>query len=190
MNTIRKLGAHELTRYSDHLLRLNADDRYLRFGAQIDDNAITRHVHTKSKDKKIILAAFDDAGEVIAACELALIRNQNSFFANYGEIGLSVESAYRGKGLGTDLFERALLVARNRRVKLLTSYCLTRNGFMMRIAKAHGMQIVTEYGSSEATLKLELYDASTVFAEMLGEGMAIADATTKIFRTMWFNHGR
>jgi hypothetical protein len=70
MNTIRKLGVLELQKYSDHLLRLNADDRYLRFGARIDDAAIIRHVQTKSKDKKIILAAFDDKLNVIAACEV------------------------------------------------------------------------------------------------------------------------
>jgi RimJ/RimL family protein N-acetyltransferase len=188
MNTIRKLSPLELYRYSDHLLRLNSDDRYLRFGSQVDDSAIIRHVNSKSKDKKIILAAFDDNLNVIAACEVAFLLNKNSIFADTAEIGLSVESSHRNKGLGTDLFERALIVARNRRVKVFTSYCLTRNGFMMRIAKAHGMKIITEYGSSEASLELELYDATTVFAEMLGEGMAIADATTKMFTIMWWNN--
>jgi RimJ/RimL family protein N-acetyltransferase len=185
MNTIRKLGLLELQKYSDHLLRLNADDRYLRFGAKVNDNAIVSHVHTKTKDKKIILAAFDNQLNVIATCEIAFMRKPNSFFADMAEIGLSVEVAHRGQGLGSELFERALIIARNRRVKLFTSYCLTRNGFMMRIAKAHGMRIESDHGSSEATMELTKYDASTVLAEMLGEGMAIVDHTTAMMRTIW-----
>jgi len=186
MNTIRKLGVLELQKYSDHLLRLNADDRYLRFGARIDDAAIIRHVQTKSKDKKIILAAFDDKLNVIAACEVAFILNKNSVFADVAEIGLSVEVGQRGQGLGTELFERALIVARNRRVKVFTSYCLTRNGFMMHIAKAHGMHIETDHGSSEATVQLDAYDASSVLEEMLGEGMAMVENTNNMIRNMWF----
>jgi RimJ/RimL family protein N-acetyltransferase len=187
MNTIRKLGLLELSKYSDHLLRLNVDDRYLRFGAQVNDNAIIRHVKTKSKDKKIILAAFDDQLNVIAACELAFILNKNSIFADVAEIGLSVEESHRGKGLGTELFERALIVARNRKVKLFSSYCLTRNGFMMRIAKVHGMHIETDHGSSEGTIQLPTYNASSVFEEMLGEGMAIVENANSLIRNMWLN---
>jgi RimJ/RimL family protein N-acetyltransferase len=185
MNSIRKLDKLELPKYSDHLLRLNADDRYLRFGSQVDDATIIRHV-SDTKYKKIILAAFDDALNIIAACEVAFIMPSNAISADTAEIGLSVEESHRGKGLGTELFNRALVVCRNRRVKTLLSYCLTRNRFMMRIAKAHGMQIHTEYGSSEATMTLNHYTAATVFEEMLGEGMAIIENTNAIFRNTWF----
>lgn len=185
MNTIRKLDRLEITKYSDHLLRLNADDRYLRFGSQVDDNMIIRHV-ADTNYKKIILAAFDDALNIIAACEVAFIMRSKAISADTAEIGLSVEEIHRGKGLGTELFKRALIVCRNRRVKTLMSYCLTRNRFMMRIAKAHGMQIHTEYGSSEATIELPHYTAATVLEEMLGEGMAIIENTNAIFRNTWF----
>jgi RimJ/RimL family protein N-acetyltransferase len=186
MNTIRKLDTLEIKKYSDHLLRLNADDRYLRFGSQIDDATIIRHVTAKSNYKKIILAAFDDALNIIAACEVAFIITKNSAMADTAEIGLSVEQAFRGRGLGTELFKRALVVARNRRIKLLMSYCLTRNSFMMKIAKAHGMQIHTEYGSSEATMELPQCTVASVLEEMLGEGMAIAENYNAIFRNTWF----
>jgi len=186
MNTIRKLSQLELQKYSDHLLRLNSDDRYLRFGSQITDDMIIKHVISKSKDKKIILAAFDDnTFNIIAACEVAFIISSDSYNAETAEIGLSVEDNFRGRGLGTELFKRALIVARNRRVKTLLSYCLTRNKFMMRIAKAHGMQIHTEYGSSEASIQLPQPSAASLFEEMLGEGMAIAENYNAILRNTW-----
>jgi hypothetical protein len=57
---------------------------------------------------------------------------------------------------------------------------------MMHIAKAHGMHIANDHGSSEATIQLDAYDASSVLEEMLGEGMAIVENTNNMIRNMWF----
>jgi GNAT superfamily N-acetyltransferase len=186
MNTIRRLYAHELKHYSDHLCRLNADDRYLRFGCQQTDDAILNHVNTKDGIQRLVLAAFDEYHNVVAACEIAFLGDAHSFFAERAEIGLSVEEGHRGKGLGTELFERAMVVCRNRRVKILMSYCLTRNGFMMKIAKTHNMKIVSECGASEATLQLDEADILTYFMEMVGESMALADEYNSIIRKTIF----
>jgi GNAT superfamily N-acetyltransferase len=186
MNTIRMLNTYEQVKYGDHLLRLNADDRYLRFGSMVDDAFIIKHATIKHDSGRMVLAAFDEDQNVIAACEICLLGKYYLFNVDEAEIGLSVEKEHRGRRLGTMLFEHAMVVCRNRRVKVLKSYCLTRNGFMMKIAKAHNMQIVNEYGDSEATLELEKADVLSYFVELVGESMALADEYTSIIRKTWF----
>ncbi len=44
MPCMRTLTASELPKYRDHLLRLDAEDRRLRFGYPISDEAIQGHV--------------------------------------------------------------------------------------------------------------------------------------------------
>lgn len=147
---IKILSQKELNLYGDHLLRLNEHDRHLRFGCMITDGAILNHVHASDPTKRAILASCNDEGEVIAACEVCFIPYKGSTRA---EIGVSVNDGYRGHGLGSALFKRAVDICQQRQIHSLVSYCAAHNTFMMRIARTQGMTIEVQYGETEATLK-------------------------------------
>jgi RimJ/RimL family protein N-acetyltransferase len=173
--SIRKIRSLELHQYSDHLLRLSTEDRYLRFGYAITDEAIIRYVATQYRIKQIVIGAYTTNNQLVAAIELVFDTSKYVLTNEIAEIGLSVEDGYRGNGLGSDLFQRAIVIARNRQVSKLISHCLTRNKWMMRIAKKHGMTVVSDYGESQASIDLPPADAITVMGEVLGDGMALWD---------------
>jgi predicted acetyltransferase len=172
---IRRLASQELTLYSDHLKRLGPDDRYLRFGYQISDEQIVRYVETQFRTKSTVMAHFDDDQNVIAAMEIVYSESKFHLNNEMAEIGLSVEEDHRGKGLGTLLFKRALILARNRGVKTMVSHCLSQNRFMMRIAKANGMTIHSESGDSTGSVELSPPNVESILKECIGEGMGLWD---------------
>ncbi len=175
MSAIRKLSSLELGLYEEHLKRLSPDDRYLRFGYMITDAQIHRYVVSQMRIRSTILASFDNELNVIAAIEIVYDDSKYMSTNTVAEIGLSVEDGHRGKGLGSDLFRRALILARNRGVKSLVSHCLAQNRFMRKIAVANGMSLHSDGGDATGTLALPPADAQTVFDELLGEGMGMWD---------------
>lgn len=175
--TIRTLSSYELPKYAAHLRRLNAEDRYLRFGYAITDGQIGQYVASQFRTKSAVLAIFDDNLDVVAAMEVVYDFGKNSQTNTLAEIGLSVEEGHRGQGYGSTLFERALVQARNRGCKTLVSHCLSQNRFMMRIARKNGMEVHTEYGQSTGELALDKADSVSIIEEMVGEGMGMWDYT-------------
>lgn len=143
MHCITYLAPYELPKYVDHLLRLNAEDRRLRFGFAIDDAGIRAHVAHLDVRGNRILAQVDDDGRVVGAAHIALIDQRTAEFA------FSVDLAWRGRGLGGRLFDRAVLWARNRGVRIAHVYCLADNHIMRQIARKAEAEIHTEAGESE-----------------------------------------
>lgn len=171
----RRLASHELNLYAEHLTRLGPDDRYLRFGYRISDEQIARYVETQFRTKSTVIAHFDADLKVVAAIEIVYSESKFHLNNEMAEIGLSVEEAHRGQGLGTLLFKRALILARNRGVKTMVSHCLSQNRFMMRIARDNGMTIHSESGDSTGTMELTPRTPDSILKECIGEGIAMWD---------------
>lgn len=188
MKTIRKLATLELQKYADHLKRLGDEDRYLRFASPLTDDRIQRYVDTQFRTKQTVLAAFDDANNVIAAIEVVFDNSRYSFNNELAEIGLSVEAGYRGQGLGSELFKRAVMLARNRGAKTLVSHCLSQNRWMMRIARKHKMLVHREGSDSTGELVLLPATSCTIMGEVVGDGMALWDFALKQVPLL-FNYG-
>jgi hypothetical protein len=70
IHCIRTMTAGELPKYRSHLLRLDAEDRRLRFGFQTDDDQIDRHVRGIDLRKDRILVQVDDDLNVVAAVHM------------------------------------------------------------------------------------------------------------------------
>lgn len=155
---VRKLYAHERPLYADHLRRLPANDRHLRFASShVSDDVIESYVAGITEDD-LILAALD--GErVLGAVHVAL----NGAVA---EIGISVDADHRAAGIGTELLAQAVAFARNRRAEKLYTFCLSENRSMVALARRSGMELRCDSGEAEAFLDLPPPDSLTVSTEV------------------------
>jgi GNAT superfamily N-acetyltransferase len=143
---IRFLPHSEYSLYAAHLKRLDDHDRYMRFNYQISDAQIESHVIQCGLADTHIFAFVEDS-MAIAAIEVVMSNAS-------AEVGLSVESNFRGQKLGTRLFEVALGFSYGRGARIMYSHCLTHNRFMTRLARSMGMDVKSELGESTGELVL------------------------------------
>ena len=154
MDTARMLMPAEMALYRDHLLRLNAGDRRLRFGMMVNDAAIEAFVARISPWDTRIIACFNHRLEVIAAVQVSVLDGPLAEFA------FSVDEAERGRGLGTALMNRALVWARNRGISRVCVCCRAENQAMRRIARRVGVTVDTNAGDVEGFLDVPRLDVS------------------------------
>ncbi len=173
--TTRTLSDIERPQYAAHLKRLSGDDRYLRFSYMIQDQGIDKYVAQQITEHSTIIGAFDENANVIAAIVIEYNKGKFDHSNDIAEIGLSVELEYRGLGLGTQLFERALVQARNRGTTTLISHCLSQNRFMNKIATKSHMTVQSSYGESTGSLLLESRDLQSIDDELVGESLGMWD---------------
>src|SRR6476620_10512063 len=133
---IRSLGPAHRARIATHLLALDADDRYLRFGYTATDEQIGRYVEDLDFDRDDIFGIYNRKLELIAMAHLAFSRDPNA--NRCAEFGVSVLAKGRGRGYGSRLFERAVMHARNEGVDLLFIHALSENTVMLKIARHAG----------------------------------------------------
>lgn len=147
---IRTLGAADRDSLLRHLLALDAQDRYLRFGHAANDRHVAVYARGIDVERDELFGVFNRRLELVALAHLAL----GDAASGEAEFGVSVLPEGRGKGIGTRLFERAATVARNRGLHTLRLHCLSRNAAMMRIAQRAGMRVRAADGEAEATLQI------------------------------------
>lgn len=142
IGTTRKLYATEYHRYRDHLLRLDADSRRMRFGMHVDDAFITDYSRRLNDLKSIVYGHIVD-GEVRAAAELRPLAVNARGEA---EAAFSVEKEWQDSGIGTDLLGRLVRAARNRSISRVYMNCLAENRKMQAVAKKHDAILQFENG--------------------------------------------
>jgi RimJ/RimL family protein N-acetyltransferase len=173
MNITRLLTPAELGLYRDHLLRLSAEDRRLRFNISLDDEAIVAYVAQINLWDTRIIARFDHRLAVIAAVQITVIEGR------LAELAFTVDEAERGRGLATTLMRRALLWARNRTIRHVCMQFLTENQAVRRVARRVGMTIVTEAGNAEADIALPPPTALSLAWEFAAEHVGLWDYLLK-----------
>ena len=149
MATISFLGGHfrklwhvEREEFLDHLLRLDPLSRRSRFGAEISDDFIASYAHTALNENCRIWGYFGPRGNLRGTGELKRFQED----PHSAEAAFTVEPQYRGKGVGTELFNRVLLSAQNRNVRHLYLNCLGENIEMQSIARKFEAVLVFEQG--------------------------------------------
>jgi len=90
------------------------------------------------------------------------------------ELGLSVLPGFRGDGLGSELFARAVMHLRNRGIREVFIHCVTENAAIMHLARKHGMRLVYDGSESDAYLELAPSTPQSIFAEWYQEQQAQA----------------
>ena len=171
--SIRRLWPVERRLFTDHLLRLNAEDRLLRFQGHTGDTAIDAYVESLDWFAGVVIAFFVD-GDVRAAAHLAWTRGA---LVRTGEIGLSVEAPFRRRGVGTALLRRAMTVARNRFVSDVELLCMPENTAMRRVAAHLGLKWKVTSGQAESAAHLHWPDQLSLFDEMLSETEGLVRAS-------------
>lgn len=148
-----------------HFLALDADDRRLRFGAALADDAIRQLEQRIDFERDEIFGIADDELRLTGVVHVA-------FYPRMAELGLSVLPGARGRGVGNALFERAVTHLVNRGVRQVFVHCLSENGAMMHLARRHGMRIVRDGGETDAWLALPGPTPGSVFTEWFQERQA------------------
>ena len=170
-----RLAARDRTALRHHFLSLEGEDRRLRFGASLADEAIALYVERIDFERDTVIAVRGDGGRLAGVIHVA-------FGESAAELGLSVLARHRGHGIGKALFARAVAHLRNRNVREVFVHCLAENQAMMHLAQRSGMRMARDGGESEARLLLEPPDAGTMFHEWLHEHQSAALALFKGFR--------
>jgi len=155
-----------------HLLELDAEDRRLRFGCAMADEAIEHYVRDIDFERDALFGIYGEHLGLAGACHVA----QTDDLA---EFGVSVSPAHRRRGIGSALVARAALHARNVGIGTLFMHCLSENTGMKRIARQLGMSIVTQCGEADGTLELPGGTFASMFDEMALQGVALYDYSLK-----------
>lgn len=175
---IRSLGAGHRARIGAHLLSLDAQDRYLRFGYAANDEQIRRYVDQLDFERDEIFGIFNRGLELLAMAHLAFIPNEPGTPAG-GEFGVSVLKKARGRGYGSRLFDRAVVHARNEGVELMFIHALSENTAMIKIARNAGATVERDGSETEAYLRLPPATLDSRVSELVDQQVAEADYRIK-----------
>jgi GNAT superfamily N-acetyltransferase len=181
---IRSLGPSHRSRIGQHLLDLDADDRYLRFGYQATDEHIGRYVEGLNFERDEIFGIYNRRLDLIAVAHLAF--SHDPTHRACAEFGVSVVRRARGRGYGARLFDRAVMNARNEGVDLMFIHALSENSAMLSIARKAGATLERAGSETDAYLRLPPATLDSRMTEIVEEQLAKADFQLKLqARTFW-----
>ncbi|MEI8394416.1 MAG: GNAT family N-acetyltransferase [Rhodospirillaceae bacterium] len=161
MGAFRKLLPNELSRYRDHLLRLDRADRHLRFAGTVSDAVIEQHCLRLDRRNTLVIGYFD-GGELRGAVEM---RAENRPTPRRTELAFSIERPWQHRGIGTALMRRALTVASNRGIRTVDIMCLLENRAMRALARKFSNVVTIECGEVGVTITLELSSGLSFMVE-------------------------
>lgn len=145
---------------------------YLRFGNKLSRDARRAYVEQIPFERDALFGVFADDLTLIGVAHLACLDAA-------AELGVSVSPSQQNQGIGSALFKRAAIHARNLQIRQLQMNCLAQNGAMMHIARKGGMQIVVEHADADAHLELPPGTPLTLGQEFLEQEVARLDWTLK-----------
>lgn len=139
---IRKLKRTETSKFKDHLLRLDVEERRLRFTHPVSDTCILEYATHMCDQGGVVYGFFVD-GDLRASAEL---RKIGVVWGHAAESAFSVEKLYQNRGIGSQLMGKVITAARNRGVHQLRMNCLAENTRMQAIAQHHAADLRYESG--------------------------------------------
>lgn len=178
MVPIRSLGENHRERIATHLLALDVQDRYLRFGYAANDEQIGRYVKSLNFERDEIFGIYNRKLVLVAMAHLAYAPVQK--LESCAEFGVSVLKSARGRGYGSRLFDRAAMHARNDNINIMFIHALSENSAMLKIARKAGAVVERDGSESEAYLRLAPATLDTRMTEMVEEQFAQADYRIKV----------
>ncbi|MCK5089653.1 MAG: GNAT family N-acetyltransferase, partial [Hyphomicrobiaceae bacterium] len=177
---IRKLWPTETNKFRDHLLRLDKENRRMRFAHGVSDAFVEDYAARMSEMGALVYGYFVD-GEVRAAAEL---KKLGIAWGREGEAAFSVEQPWQEQGIGTELMGRVIRAARNRGVQHLCVSCLAENAKMRTIASKHEAELRFEYGEVIGEIIPEGPNYFSLLAEAVddrfGYMMAVLDLQNRV----------
>lgn len=178
MVPIRSIGASHTGLITSHLLALEPQDRYLRFGYAANDEQIGRYVAGLNFERDEIFGIYNRKLELIAMAHLAFSTDPEH--QSCAEFGVSVLAHARGRGYGARLFDRAAMHSRNEGVQMMFIHALSENTAMLNIARKAGATVERDGSETEAYLKVQPANLGSRMSEMLDEQIAQTDYRLKV----------
>ncbi|MCD0421977.1 MAG: GNAT family N-acetyltransferase [Rhodopseudomonas sp.] len=126
---VRPLGPADADRYCNHLMRLDADARRMRFFEDVSEFHVLFHAGAALSDGRPVLGYLED-GEIRGACELLETDRDN----HLAEAAFSVEAEWRCQGIGGLLMAAMITEARRLGVRRIEMSCLRSNLPMQALA--------------------------------------------------------
>lgn len=178
MILVLELNLSHLEMIRSHLLELGDSDRRLRFGMHASDDFISSYVDSFKFDSDCFFGVINHQLKIIGLAHLAY-GNVSPSHQHVAEFGVSVSENGRGFGVGTALFKRSAIHARNTKISMLYVHCLSSNAAMMHIARKAGMSVEYSYGEADAYLILPPSDPGSLMIEALQDQSAVIDYSMK-----------
>jgi RimJ/RimL family protein N-acetyltransferase len=167
---VHRLGPAHAAAAARHLLRLDPQDRRMRFGRAMRDEALHAYVAGIDFARDRVFGIFGDDLELAGVAHLAM-----DDAAGQAELGLSVDAERRGRGYGMALLRRAVLHAANRGYRELLMHCLAENVPMLHLARKAGLRTVLSAGEADAHLALERPPYGGAIREAMEDQFALVD---------------
>jgi ribosomal protein S18 acetylase RimI-like enzyme len=146
---IRRLWPGERARLQAHLLRLDREDRILRFGGYASDAQIA--AYCKRLDwRHALVVGYVVRGKVRGLGQLEPIQGSSPRAA---EVAVSVERPFQNRGVGSALLRRVVSAARNRLIERIYMVCLVDNGRALRMARRLDGTLRFHQGEAAATIE-------------------------------------
>lgn len=168
--TLRKLLQREIPLVAAHLLRLTPAERRMRFMGTLDDAAVIRHCDSLRGPRVLVVGAFED-GELRGVAEML---PDDPGTGQGGELAISVEERWQGRGIATRLLRRLLSMARNRGTGCVRISCYGDNHRMLRLAARFDARIAFRAGEAEVTIPLSPPDGWSAWDEAMDDALAWA----------------
>jgi GNAT superfamily N-acetyltransferase len=177
----RQLLPSEVDKIRDHFLRLAPDERVLRFFAPTCDAVISARCDKIDWRRAHFVGVFSD-GTLRGVAELELDHPEGQ---GSGEIAISVERAWRSRGIGAELLRRAIVVARNHGATSISMVCLLDNEPMRRLASHFADRISIHDGTVEADMDVPPPTYETLWNEIAMSGFDLVDAWLDACGSFW-----
>lgn len=174
MHSVYRLRPQEYHRYRTHLLALDDDSRYTRFGFMVKDETINQlcdKFEANPREHKIFVIE-DEQLNVVAAGHIALEGGET-------ELAFSVLRAYRQQGMGSALMARCIEWCQNRSIKGGCMVCLSTNTAIKKLASKHGV-LINDGGETLANITIPDPTPASVMNEMVESNMAVLDHLGKM----------
>ena len=171
-----ELPYHEYDRYRKHLLALDSESRYLRFGYHIHDETINVlcNKFEENFQRHRVFVIEDDNLDVVGAGHISLEDRPI-------ELAFSVLKSHQGKGMGSSLMGRVVEWCQNRGIKTGCMVCLKHNAAIKKLAARQGI-LINDGGETLADIQIPDVNAVSLMHEAAVNGIAKIDHLGKLQR--------
>ena len=139
----------------------------MRFGGSLSDAAIAEYCAGFEWRRDSAIGPFE-AGVLRGVAELRFAGAAPSS----AEIAISVETPWQNQGVGFELLRRALITARNRRVRTVRMTCLLDNPRMQHLAGKFS-DLNLRDGAAEADIDIPDPSLLSLYDEAVADGLAL-----------------
>ena len=181
MFVYRQVLPSEIDKVRGHYLRLDADERILRFFGPTCDAVISARCDKLDWRRAHFVGVFVD-GTLRGVAELELDHPEGR---GSGEIAVSVEKEWRSRGIGAELQRRAIVVGRNHGATSISMVCLLDNEPMRRLVSHFADKISIHDGTVEADFAIPPPSYETLWQEIAVGGFDLVDAWLDVCGSYW-----